>query len=322
MSNSSQNRQHFSLLVTSIFVAGIAAILLLGSGWGQAEAKVKIKTQPGATVIGSDTCAECHEDAQLQLNTSPHGQAMMAAETQGRGAMCEGCHGPGSVHADDPSEESAAPLLAVARSGDGCFQCHGKNKNLSFTDWQRSPHHREGIACLQCHGETRTVISAPHDVTVANNEAAPEEDATFNHAAFTREPSSDACLSCHRPQQAEFALPSHHPVQEGRVGCTDCHDPHKRMTTRDGRDACQKCHAEQSGPHIYQHGANTRGMTDGCLECHRPHGSANADLLKLSGRGVCLQCHADKARHFTGRNCQQCHTAVHGSNSNRLLFQR
>ena len=308
-------RYYFPLLVALICAAGLVATSLLGMGQGQAQTP---KAKPAAAFVGSETCTECHEEPHEQLTKSPHGLAMIAAEQAGRGRLCEGCHGPGSFHAEDPSAETAAPLKKNARTGEGCFQCH--DKKLSHTDWKRAEHQRHGVGCMECHGETRTLTSPPKVVKGAQAAKA-TEPAPFNHAAFTRKPSADACLSCHNSQRAEFAMPSHHPVQEGRIGCADCHDPHKPMTERAKREVCITCHAKQRGPHLYAHGAITSRLTDSCLDCHRPHGAPNEDLLKFKNRGLCLQCHADKVAHFAGRNCIDCHQAVHGSNSNRLLFR-
>jgi DmsE family decaheme c-type cytochrome len=135
-------------------------------------------------------------------------------------------------------------------------------------------------------------------------------------------PSSQACLSCHSEQRAEFSLPSHHPVKEGRIECADCRDPHRPVTEKIKLETCTKCHLQQRGPHIYEHGAiSGNGLTDACLSCHVPHGSPNQRMLKLTNRGLCLQCHADRATHFPGRNCADCHQAVHGSNTSTLLFR-
>ena len=119
-----------------------------------------------------------------------------------------------------------------------------------------------------------------------------------------------------------FALTSHHPVREGRMECYDCHDPHGRQSNRDFVNKCLSCHAQHRGPFVFAHGAISGDLTDSCLDCHRAHGSPNRRLLKYTGRGLCLQCHADKALHFVGVTCwtSGCHKQVHGSNSNPLLL--
>jgi predicted CXXCH cytochrome family protein len=85
-------------------------------------------------------------------------------------------------------------------------------------------------------------------------------------------------------------------------------------------DICIACHDDHRGPFKFEHGAHADDMGDGCLDCHRPHGAPNTRLLKLFGRGLCLQCHGDKVNHNAGTICWDCHVGVHGSNTSRLLF--
>lgn len=259
---------------------------------------------------------------------------MLAAEQKGQGHTCEGCHGPGSQHAEDPSVETAALLKAAARTSDGCLGCHtGK---LSRTEWLHAGVKHDGVTCLDCHAATQHVLTAPakkadkaaKKADKSAQPVKPEAKATppapkpFDHASFTRTPAAETCLSCHTAQRAELSLPSHHPVLEGRVTCTDCHAPHQPPSDRLKRDVCVRCHAAQRGPFINEHGAISGQLTDACLDCHNPHGAANQRLLKFNGRGLCLQCHADRATHYVGQNCASCHTAVHGSNSSELLFNK
>src|SRR5205823_3064260 len=54
-------------------------------------------------------------------------------------------------------------------------------------------------------------------------------------SSFTREAGAvtddqainEMCASCHRHQVTELRQFSHHPIYEGRMNCTDCHDPHR-----------------------------------------------------------------------------------------------
>jgi len=317
------------ITVTLMCAAGLAAVYLLGAVRGQAETP---KAKPAAAFVGTETCVMCHEEVLTQVKKSPHGLAMTAVEEKKKGHVCEGCHGPGSLHAEDPSKETAQPLLHTAQSGEGCFQCH--DKKLSRANWLSTRHAKMEGSCMACHGRARDaatppeapvkdrVAEAPKDASEAKQPKKSTEPEPFDHAAFTRVPSSQACLSCHNEQRAEFSLPSHHPVKEGRIECADCHDPHRPVTEKIKLETCTKCHLGQRGPHIYEHGAiSGNGLTDACLSCHVPHGSPNQRMLKLTNRGLCLQCHADRATHFPGRNCADCHQAVHGSNTSTLLFR-
>ncbi len=269
--------------------------------------------------VGSETCAGCHADLPAQLQQHFHGAAMAALEKNGKGRLCEGCHGPGELHANDPSARTAKPLLTTAKAGTTCLECHGNR--LSSVKWRQSDHHRSGIGCLQCHAQPVAVTG----VTPAKGKPANRNIkalAIQPHADLNRVPGTGTCLTCHGNKRGELSLPSHHPVKEGRVGCTDCHDPHRPQSKEMKREVCVSCHAAQRGPFRFEHGAISGHLTDACLDCHRPHGSPNQRLLKIANRGLCLQCHADKVRHFNGTNCWDCHQAVHGSNSEPALFRK
>lgn len=147
-----------------------------------------------------------------------------------------------------------------------------------------------------------------------------------------RDPSS--CLQCHLPTHAEFNLPYHHPVVEGRMNCVQCHDPHGQdilkppggLAMARRNESCAQCHRDQSRPFVFEHQA----MWEGCTVCHTPHGSVNSKLLVQRDNNLCLRCHAqvqegpgamaigkfDHSGFLRGRTCWSagCHPSVHGSN--------
>jgi len=117
------------------------------------------------------------------------------------------------------------------------------------------------------------------------------------------------------------------PVREGKVVCTDCHNPHgsyaetllKKATVN---ETCFQCHADKRGPFLWEHAP----VTESCLNCHDPHGSFNANMLKVSRPRLCQRCHNAATRHPANpRNpmqmqainsgCVNCHSQIHGSNS-------
>src|SRR5213596_867005 len=110
-----------------------------------------------------------------------------------------------------------------------------------------------------------------------------------------RDPAS--CFQCHLSTHAEFHLPHHHPVLEGKLNCVQCHDPHGSDVMKAAgtglamarlNESCAQCHREQAKPHVYEHDA----MREGCTVCHVPHGSINAKLLVERDLNLCLKCHA------------------------------
>jgi len=143
-----------------------------------------------------------------------------------------------------------------------------------------------------------------------------------------------ACFECHRPTEAEFHLPQHHPLLEKKIGCTQCHDPHgadifkpaSGLAMARQNDTCSPCHRAQTRPFVFEHPA----LREGCTVCHSPHGSINAKLLTQRDANLCLRCHAqvqavansvfignvDHTPYLKLGACWSsgCHTAVHGSN--------
>ena len=95
----------------------------------------------------------------------------------------------------------------------------------------------------------------------------------------------------------QISLPQHHPVLEGKLNCTHCHDPHGSDIMKAAgsglamarlNESCAPCHREQAKPHVYEHAA----MREGCITCHVPHGSINPKMLVERDSNLCLKCHA------------------------------
>lgn len=108
--------------------------------------------------------------------------------------------------------------------------------------------------------------------------------------------SVDRCFACHLDVQAQFKLQHHHPVEEGRMTCADCHGAHGKdaratvgAALQRGDERCFKCHKEQKGPFVFEHEA----MREGCQVCHNPHGSVQDKLLVAGQSTTCLRCHFD-----------------------------
>ena len=114
------------------------------------------------------------------------------------------------------------------------------------------------------------------------------------------------CFQCHTDQKPAFDMPFHHPVNEGAVKCSDCHDVHGTFgnnnlkSTADQNMICTKCHAETRGPFVFEHAAV---KAEGCMGCHTPHGSQNARLLNMPTiNTLCNQCHSPVVGRHGSRN--------------------
>lgn len=201
-----------------------------------------------------------------------------------------------------------------------CAQCHA----TIVRGFPANPHARlvpenaglpNSTACEACHGPGSKHVEAGGGAKFIINPG--------------REP--EACFRCHLQVRAEFSLPGHHPVLEGRLQCTECHDPHGgdiyqhagglAMARRN--DNCAQCHRAQTRPFVFEHPA----LREGCTACHNPHGSVNRAMLTQADDNLCLRCHAQTqtaaGQFFIGNvdhtpllqmgACWSCHTAVHGS---------
>ncbi len=222
---------------------------------------------PGAEFVGSEKCADCHEEITRDFASATHAR-LKAPGDNAKNVGCESCHGPGSLH-------------------------------------------------VESGGATHTIVNPGKSPT--------------------------ACFQCHLEVRAQFDLPHRHPVLEGRMNCSDCHNPHKGNVIKGGgtsgfqsikgggtallgeNDTCFQCHAAQRGPFVFEHEA----LREGCVTCHSPHGSVNQRMLNERNQTLCLRCHfqqqtapgqifiadVNHSSFLQQGTCWSagCHEAIHGS---------
>lgn len=202
-----------------------------------------------------------------------------------------------------------------------CASCHEKETREFKVSTHRkiaieSDEGLEGIAngCEMCHGPGSVHAEAG--------------GGKGNIASLRNDPS--ACFKCHTDKKVQFRLPYKHPVIEGRMSCSDCHNPHgtevkpgTSTALEDINDTCFKCHQGKQGPFVFEHEA----LRDGCVTCHQVHGSVNDKMLVQRDNNLCLRCHTQANFPTIGKNTGHntrlaqgscfsggCHSAVHGSN--------
>jgi len=143
----------------------------------------------------------------------------------------------------------------------------------------------------------------------------------------------NVCFTCHKEQRVQINKPSRHPILEGKVSCSDCHNVHsnnpKQMIKNSVNEVCYQCHMEKRGPFVHNH----QPVTEDCTICHQPHGTTIAPMLKSRPPFLCQDCHQSSSHPSqnagipksrttatsqlgtVARGCLNCHTNIHGSNS-------
>ncbi len=346
------------LLLTLIFCLVLGAFRLYT---GQAQEEPKY--------VGSEVCFICHSDTSKTWTHSVHRRTLFNKDPDKNG--CESCHGPGGAHVEgggDINKVIRPQQLAPSKMADICLKCHtGEHVTL----WQTSAHARAKVSCIKCHdvhssgeksllgdvenaklaveGLTRAIkqtdmasntAPAGSEEKLAANKKVKELLAELDAAkkqlkgaetAYRRTAEPYVCYDCHKSQEVQSKMPSHHPIMEGKVKCSDCHNPHGgpngMLEQETVNETCYKCHADKGGPFTFEHPP----VTEDCTSCHRPHGSVNNNLLAQSQPFLCLRCHpgphsrsgtlgnpVEVARYYT--ECTDCHNQIHGSDT-RFSFR-
>jgi DmsE family decaheme c-type cytochrome len=300
----------------------------LGSGQEQKPAEAKPAAEEPAeapagpaTYVGSEACQVCHEDVYTAFLKNPHILVETGKKRGWEKKACESCHGPGSKHAESAS---AADIINPAKQHPAdadrtCLTCH-RNQPTQVGRVQ-SGHGRNQVSCVSCHS-----------IHKGREEMVPRRARAVN----------EQCGACHTAVWSQFQRPHKHPLPEGAMSCTDCHNPHGSLLPRSVRTVmgnepgCIKCHGDKRGPFTFEHAPV---KLEGCSTCHEPHGSANPRMLtRHEVRNVCLECHANLPvpnRQTMGvvppafhdlrsprfRNCTICHQKIHGSHVDRMFLR-
>jgi DmsE family decaheme c-type cytochrome len=281
---------------------------------GSAPQAVTPKAKPApvdAYIVGSKTCLTCHA-----TQTAAFEKTLMGRIGKTKKGMfeCENCHGPGSAHVKAGGGRGVGGILSfgatdprtVDEKNEVCLACHEKGER---TAWKGSTHETRGLACSDCH-TIMSVVSAKHQLKTKVE--------------------AETCFQCHKQKRTQMEQSSHMPVREGKMTCTNCHNPHGSVYGTESllrqasiNDNCYTCHADKRGPFLFEHVP----VRENCLNCHDAHGSNHESMLKVARPRLCAQCHGFAHGGQTGMNttnnafytlqhsCNNCHSQIHGSNS-------
>ena len=307
---------------------------IAGTGWASASlAAPPLPPNADLPPFNDKTCTRCHDEGEMKPIWSLY-QARHGVRTDAHAPNCQSCHGGSKKHLyGDPDPKikgkqppdvvfgtranpDGFPKSEVDRQNASCSACHDKDSKRSH--WQGSTHQSRGLACVSCH-----------------------EIHTFNDKVRDKRTQPEVCFKCHKEQRAQINRPSRHAIPEGKVACSDCHNPHgsvgPKLMVRDSINAtCYTCHMEKRGPFVHNH----EPVDDDCTNCHNPHGTLEPNMLKARTPFLCHSCHTPhgavqpllagqagapnivgygNGTYITqGRGCLNCHTQVHGSNNPSL----
>ncbi len=295
------------------------------------------------TQLADDTVSPRHQLASFLQEQPPPDQATLRAKSGHLGAItpnvCYRCHANLA-----PQQKIASAHQVCGAAGMDCTTCHdahGKVRDETRTDlclqchdsksptmaWHSSTHARYQVACADCHN--------PHPA------ANIQKFVNIQHTNIQRPPRTpmavnqpQACYKCHPDIYSRNAMSSHHPIKEGKMLCSDCHDSHGQTTGNllepTVNLVCYKCHMEKQGPFVFEHPP----VTENCDICHEPHGTVANNLLRQPTTFLCLRCHTGHRTGPSGPNhapllgdvgtdpalqrafysdCTQCHSQIHGS---------
>ncbi|HET7290913.1 MAG TPA: DmsE family decaheme c-type cytochrome [Vicinamibacteria bacterium] len=286
-----------------------AALLVVLTAPGSARANQASDAAKSPPAWSAQDCKACHEGTVGRLEKTRHATVDQS---------CQACHANVAEHVTPilaGGEPGPAPTrLGKAKAADvnaTCLDCHEKQ---SHPTWVGSAHDRRGVSCTDCH----SIHAFKRDK---------------GQLKTAQEP--DTCYTCHTAIRAQSLRTSHHPVREGLMTCTSCHNPHdgskpKMIKAEYTNELCLQCHTEKRGPFFWEHAP----VRENCLNCHNPHGSNHDKMLVSQQPWLCQRCHLN-TRHpgtlysnvnsageqLTASNratehaCKNCHQNVHGGNA-------
>lgn len=288
----------------AIYLAVAAFFFIVGNAY-------RVTVNAETSIAGPGSCKKCHDHDEdyESLGKSPHSEKAMARHTASKD-LCELCHGQGADHVRTDGKGKKGLIdyekdEPASERSESCLACHENDRKLAY--WDIGKHGKKNVACSDCHTIHKKKV-------------------------FAKE--YETCVKCHPKIKVQINKISRHPITEGKVNCSNCHNPHgsegQKMINADSvNELCYTCHAEKRGPYLWEH----TPVEENCLVCHTPHGSVHAGLTVQKIPTLCQSCHdwqshpgalytsentfkgTSPLSQLFGRSCLNCHNAVHGSNA-------
>ncbi len=196
-------------LITMLRSAAIALGLVIVSQGALAQDAAKAPRKD-MVLKGDAKCTRCHDEGEevpvLAIGKTKHGTV-----ADGRTPTCTSCHGESDTHANKPAnaKERPKPQRVFSKKGGtspevqngACLTCHQGDPQRIH--WKSSVHASQDLSCSSCHK-----VHTGHD-DVRDKLTQPQ-----------------VCFNCHKDKRVQVNKPSRHPVLEGKVSCSDCHNAH------------------------------------------------------------------------------------------------
>jgi hypothetical protein len=303
---------------------------IITSGAAEADVQYNFQTDDWVTYHTGDepgtkpyNCGKCHTTGWIadedyaddgDLTDNQDGIPGMHGTFEFGGVHCEECHGPGSLHADDPDGID----MELSTASSDCGRCHTRDAenhiassggfikhHEQYDEWLHSPHGAtRGPGCNDCHDAHASVRY--DDVALGTGTTA-------------------TCESCH----VEIVETAHN----GAAGCVDCHMPKATKTAVAVHD-----YQGDIKTHIWSINTDPVGKTDGmfnaegnlvledvdgqaavtldfaCYSCHQDGngnggGASEKDLEELSAMAVGMHDVIPDPAYVGAETCATCHSS-------------